>query len=199
MRLVRLPGRHRRGERLEPHRRPRARLSGDGLVQARRRPPKTTGRGRDHDQGNRLPCLHQRPHTRFCRKQWLLVAQQLHGRRAARRILGLPRARCRHRSFAAAQVPRFLGRGRRRFCSTASPATCARLRRGRWSIRPCATTPARCSTTEPCSGWAGTTSVGSAAATREAAGCASRPRCWVWTCGSARRPISFTTSPSRAR
>ena len=91
VRLLRLPRRHRPGQRLGDHRRPRPRLRpGEPLLDGHRPPRHPGGRARD-DPGDGLPPAHRGPHAQPDGVPRLLAADLLHQRRRRRRVLGVPR------------------------------------------------------------------------------------------------------------
>ena len=110
-----LPRRHRPRERLEHHRRPRARLPGREHVLGRDRAPGDAGRRAGADEGDDLPPAHPGADEELRRVPRLLAAALLQQRGRDRRVLGLPRARGRDGPLAAAQVgdPRAGRRGAR--------------------------------------------------------------------------------------
>ena len=115
LRVLRLPRRHRPGERLEDHRRPRARLPGRAHVLGRDRAPRDARRRAGADEGDDLPPAHVRADEELRRVPRLLAAALLQQRGRDRRVLGLPRARGGDGPVAAAQVgdPRARRRGAR--------------------------------------------------------------------------------------
>ena len=117
VRVVGLPGRHRRRQRLEPDAGPHPHLSGQGALLARGGLPQDSRcRGSD-DQGNRVPSAPLRAHAQLHGVSRLLAAEPLQQRRADRRILGGQRARGDDRPLAIAQVRGDRARMPRRCCS----------------------------------------------------------------------------------
>ena len=104
VRVVGLPGRHRRRQRLEPDAGPHPHLSDKGALLARGGLPQDSRFRASDDQGNRVPSAPLRAHAQLHRISRLLAAQPLQQRRADRRILGGQRARGDDRPLAPAQV-----------------------------------------------------------------------------------------------
>ncbi len=112
VRLVRLPGRHRSGQRLEPDRHPRPRLPGRAEVLDGGSAPGHPGQRAQADQGDRIPPALVAADQAGDRVPRLLAADQLRQPRRDRRVLGLPRGRGGDGPVPAAQV-RGGGAGRR--------------------------------------------------------------------------------------
>ena len=104
LRLVRLSGRYRRCQRLEPDRHPCAGLPARERVFQSGGLSHDSRRRSEAHEGNRLPQPVRRAHPQLHRIQRLLAGQQLHQPRRAGRILGLPRTGRHHGPVAAAQV-----------------------------------------------------------------------------------------------
>ena len=113
VRLVGVPGRHRPGERLGAHRRPRARLLPREPLLDGDRPPRHPGGRARADPGDDVPSAHERADRELRGVPRLLAAPLLQQRGRHRRVLGLPREGRRDGPLPAAQVggPRTRRRG----------------------------------------------------------------------------------------
>ncbi len=104
VRVVRLPGRRGRGERLGMHRRPRSRLLAREPLSGGDRPSRDTGGRASNDQGDGVPPADERAHRELRRVPRLLAAALLQQRGRDRRVLGVPREGGRDGPLPVAQV-----------------------------------------------------------------------------------------------
>ena len=112
VRVVRLPRRHRPGQRVADHAGARAGVRARQHLLHGRRVPRDPGRGAGADEGDDVPSADERTDEELRRVPRLLAPALLRQRGRDRRVLGLPREGGRHGPLAASQVgdPR-AGRG----------------------------------------------------------------------------------------
>ncbi len=104
VRVVRVPRRHRPGQRLGHHRHPRARLLAREPLLDGHRPPRDPGGRASADQGNGVPPAYERAHRELRGVPRLLAAPVLQHRGRDQPVLGVPREGRDHGPLAAAQV-----------------------------------------------------------------------------------------------
>jgi hypothetical protein len=130
LRVVGLPGRHRPRERLEPHRRPRARLRARTPLQRGDRAPRHARGPASADPEDGVPPEDRGPDEEPRRVQRVLAPVPLLERGRGGRVLGVPGS-----SRSWAPTPRRCSRRRSR-------GTRGGSRSARSPTRPCATRPA---------------------------------------------------------
>ena len=104
VRVIRVPRRHRPGQRLGHHRHPRARLLAREPLLDGHRPPRDPGGRASADQGNGVPPAYEQAHRELRGLPRLLATPVLQHRGRHQPVLGVPREGRDHGPLAAAQV-----------------------------------------------------------------------------------------------